>query len=66
MSAKMTEQDREDAARSVPCQVCKAKPNDKCTMGDLSRHTNGMRSHTARYLLAASRGLVPLLPGGGT
>ncbi len=57
------EQDREDAVQKVTCPVCKSKPGKKCRMNDLARYTNGMRSHTGRYLLAASAGLVPLLPG---
>lgn len=63
MNVDTIEQDREDATRKVRCPVCKAPEGKKCRLDGFGPYATGVRAHTGRYLLAASRGLVPLLPG---
>jgi hypothetical protein len=52
---------REAWTRTVSCPVCDRGPGERCVY---PRPGTRERCHTGRYLLAASKGLVPLLPGG--
>jgi hypothetical protein len=57
---------REAWTRTVSCPVCDRGPGELCVYPSTWTGHFGVthRAHTGRYLLAASKGLVPLLPGG--
>lgn len=59
LSVFKIDQIRNDQVRRVRCPVCAVMPGDRCE----GSPTFYFYSHTGRYLLAASMGLVPLLPG---
>lgn len=58
-NARWIERQREMKVREVKCPVCFVDPGETCFPVLLSWGV----AHTGRYRLAASRGLVPLLPG---
>lgn len=70
-SVEEKERDRELAVRTVVCPVCQTKPGHACVYGLVKdrrpararRLNRGPVSHTGRYEVAATAGLVPALRG---